>query len=112
MTTTMITVDSDFRCDAALPQPFGDPVLRCDRRGARYRQGRWVCPSCFALRSVRYVCGDRHEGRCSAMTMPQYDGDLPMYRCTSVGTRQRAGRLVCETHSRKLKIRFCDQPNN
>jgi len=53
-----------------------------------------------------------NTGRCSAMTMPQYVDDLPMYRCTRVGTVQRAGRLVCETHSRKLKIRFCDQPNS
>jgi hypothetical protein len=47
--------------------------------------------------------------RCAAMTLPRFEGDLPMYRCTSEGARQRAGRLVCEGHSRKLKIRFCDE---
>jgi hypothetical protein len=54
------TISSDFRCDAE-SQPFGDPVRRCDRSGSRYREGRWLCPRCFGLPVVRYVCGDRHE---------------------------------------------------
>ncbi|MDR3489324.1 MAG: hypothetical protein P4M05_31055 [Bradyrhizobium sp.] len=54
-----------------------------------------------------------NTGRCSAMTMPQYDGDLPPYRCVRVGTREIDGRLVCTAHGGRLAvIRFCDQPNN
>jgi hypothetical protein len=37
-------------------------------------------------------------------------GDLPMYRCVRVGTREIDGRLVCEDHSHRLAaIRFCDE---
>jgi hypothetical protein len=36
-----------------------------------------------------------NTGRCVAMTVPQFDGDLPMYRCVRVGTREIDGRLVC-----------------
>jgi hypothetical protein len=53
-----------------------------------------------------------NTGRCAAMTLPKFHGDLPMYRCTGEGMRRRLGRLVCETHSRKLKIRFCDEAAN
>jgi hypothetical protein len=50
-----------------------------------------------------------NTGRCAAMTLPKFKDGLPMYRCTGEGTRQRSGRMVCETHSSKLKIRFCDE---
>jgi hypothetical protein len=59
-TDTLRTIASDWRCDAEA-QPTGDPVHRCDRSGSRYRDGRWLCPRCFGLAGVRYVCGDRHE---------------------------------------------------
>jgi hypothetical protein len=54
-----------------------------------------------------------NTGRCVAMTVPQFDGDLPMYRCVRVGTLQIDGRLVCEAHSHRFAaIRWCNQPNN
>jgi hypothetical protein len=34
-----------------------------DRPGSRYRQGRWLCLRCFALKAVRYVDDDRGEAR-------------------------------------------------
>jgi hypothetical protein len=50
-----------------------------------------------------------NTGRCSAMTMPAYPGDLPPYRCVRVGTMQINGRLVCEAHGHRLvAIRYCD----
>jgi len=52
-----------------------------------------------------------NAGRCVAMTVPQFDGDLPAYRCVRVGVREIDGRLVCEAHGRRLAaIRYCDQP--
>ena len=59
MTTTVAIADS-FRCDAEA-QPGGDPVHRCDQPGARYREGRWLCPRCFGLTVVWCVGGGRHE---------------------------------------------------
>jgi hypothetical protein len=54
-----------------------------------------------------------NTGRCVAMTVPQFDGDLPAYRCVGVGVREIDGRLVCEAHSHRLAaIRFHDQPDN
>jgi len=51
-----------------------------------------------------------NTGRCVAMTVPQFDGDLPAYRCVRVGVREIDGRLVCEAHSHRLAaIRFCDE---
>jgi hypothetical protein len=50
-----------------------------------------------------------NAGRCSAMTMPQYDGDLPPYRCVRVGTMQIGGRLVCPAHGGLAAIRYCDE---
>jgi hypothetical protein len=45
------------------------------------------------------------------MTVPQFDGDLPAYRCVRVGTHKIDGRIVCEAHSHRLAaIRFHDQP--
>jgi hypothetical protein len=47
------------------------------------------------------------------MTMPQYEGDLPPYRCVRVGVREIDGRLVCAAHGRQAAaIRYCDQPDN
>jgi hypothetical protein len=44
------------------------------------------------------------------MTMLQYDGDLPPYRCFRVGTVQIDARLVCAAHGRRLAaIRYCDE---
>jgi hypothetical protein len=51
---------------------------------------------------------DTLNGRCEAMTLPQYDGDLPPYRCTREADTDRKGRRVCETHTRSLRIRFYD----
>jgi hypothetical protein len=42
------------------------------------------------------------------MTLPQYDGDLPPYRCTREADTDRKGRRVCEAHTRSLRIRFYD----
>jgi hypothetical protein len=42
------------------------------------------------------------------MTLPQYDGDLPAYRCTREAGADRKGRRVCEAHTRSLRIRFYD----
>jgi hypothetical protein len=54
-----------------------------------------------------------NTGRCSAMTMPQYAGDLPPYRCVRVGTLEIDGRLVCPAHGRRLAaIRYCDKTAN
>jgi hypothetical protein len=53
-----------------------------------------------------------NTGRCSAMTMPAYPGDLPPYRCVRVGVREIDGRLVCAAHGGRLAvIRFCDEAN-
>jgi hypothetical protein len=50
---------------------------------------------------------DTLNGRCEAMTLPQYDGDLPPYRCTREAGTDRKGRRVCEAHSRPLnELRF------
>ena len=51
---------------------------------------------------------DTLNGRCEAMTLPQYDGDLPPYRCTREAGTDRKGRRVCEAHTRSLRIRFYD----
>jgi ferric iron reductase protein FhuF len=54
-----------------------------------------------------------NAGRCVAMTVPQFDGDLPMYRCVSVGTLLLDRRLVCEAYRHRLPaIRFCDDATN
>jgi hypothetical protein len=45
---------------------------------------------------------DTLNGRCEAMTLPQYDGDLPPYRCTREAGTDRKSRRVCEAHSRTL----------
>ena len=52
---------------------------------------------------------DTLNGRCEAMTLPQYDGDLPAYRCTREAGADRKGRRVCEAHSRTLhQLTFYD----
>src|SRR5580704_11314495 len=52
---------------------------------------------------------DTLNGRCEAMTLPQYDGDLPPYRCTREAGTDRKGRRVCEAHSRTLhRLTFYD----
>jgi hypothetical protein len=52
---------------------------------------------------------DTLNGRCEAMTLPQYDGDLPPYRCTREAGTDRKGRRVCEVHSRPLqRVTFYD----
>jgi hypothetical protein len=54
-----------------------------------------------------------NTGRCEALTLPQYDGDLPAYRCVRVGSVLIDRRLVCPAHARlAAAIRYCDQPNN
>ena len=51
-----------------------------------------------------------NTGRCVAMVVPRYAGDLPMYRCVRVGVREIDGRLVCAAHGGRLAvIRFCDE---
>jgi hypothetical protein len=47
-------------------------------------------------------------GRCEAMVLPGFAGDLPPYRCTREATTLRNGRAVCAAHSRKLSIRYFD----
>jgi hypothetical protein len=47
-------------------------------------------------------------GRCCAMVLPGFAGDLPPYRCTRQATTLRNGRAVCAVHSRKLSIRYFD----
>jgi hypothetical protein len=51
---------------------------------------------------------DTLNGRCEAMTLPQYDGDLPPYRCTREADTDRESRRVCEAHTGSLRIRFYD----
>jgi hypothetical protein len=51
---------------------------------------------------------DTLNGRCEAMTLPQYDGDLPAYRCTRIAATDRKSRRVCEAYTRSLRIRFYD----
>jgi hypothetical protein len=55
------------------------------------------------------------------MALPQYDGDLPPYRCTREAGADRKDttadlhngrqryRRVCEAHTRSLRIRFYDE---
>ena len=47
-------------------------------------------------------------GRCTAMVLPSYAGDLPPYRCTRIAVTERRGRAVCAAHSRKLMIKYFD----
>jgi len=52
---------------------------------------------------------DTLAGRCEAMTLPRYAGDLPPYRCTREAGADRNGRRVCEAHSRTLhRLAFYD----
>jgi hypothetical protein len=52
---------------------------------------------------------DTLNDRCEAMALPQYDGELPPYRCTREAGTDRKGRRVCEAHSRTLhRLTFCD----
>jgi hypothetical protein len=45
-----------------------------------------------------------NTGRCEALTV----SDIPVYRCTSVATADRAGHAVCAVHSMTLRIRYFD----
>jgi hypothetical protein len=47
-------------------------------------------------------------GRCEALTLPSYPGDLPAFRCVREATLDRNSRRVCEAHSYKLRIRYFD----
>ena len=54
-----------------------------------------------------------NTGRCVAMVVPRYDGDLPPYRCVRVGVREIDGKLVCAAHGRRAAaIRFSDEVAN
>jgi hypothetical protein len=52
--------------------------------------------------------GARDVGRCCALVLPQYENDLPAFRCTREATTDRGGRAVRAAHSRKLSIRYFD----
>jgi hypothetical protein len=52
--------------------------------------------------------GAADVGRCEAMTMPSYAGDLPPFRCVREGTVLRDSRSVCVAHSKTLAIRYFD----
>jgi hypothetical protein len=49
---------------------------------------------------------DTAAGRCEAMTLPSYAGDLPAFRCCRVASAERKSRHVCAAHSRTLAIRY------
>jgi hypothetical protein len=61
-----------------------------------------------ALRSMTTIDPDTLNGRCEAMMLPQFVGDLPPFRCTREASTDRKGRRVCVTHLNRLRIRYFD----